>query len=555
MKMMRIFCKNNGTYYDFPAGSGLREIYDKAGLDMPYGVTSAKVNNVSRSLSAKIYADCDVEYIDVTDPSGMRTYIRSLFFVLCAAVEDTISDARVLLEHAVSNGYYCDLRLDREITLEDVARIKERMLELIEQDMPFIRMHMHTEDAVGLFLGKGMFDKVKLLRSRGSVYSDVYTLGTHADFYYGNLLPSTGYIKVFDLVKYYDGLLLSGPSKSNPHVTGEVVKQEKMLEVFHRNLRWLDVLSLSNVGDLNEAVDKGDATDIIKVTEALQEKLIGNIADDITEHFKDCNVGIVLISGPSSSGKTTFSKRLSIQLMANGVRPYPVSLDNYFKNREDTPLDENGEYDFESLYALDLDLFNSQMRDVMSGEEVALPTYDFIAGKRVYKGDRLKLEKGMVLILEGIHALNPELTSGIDDALKYRVYVSALTSISLDDHNPIPTTDNRLLRRILRDYKTRGYSAKDTIGRWESVRNGENKWIFPYQENADVMFNSALLYELAVLRPLVEPVLMSVPEDCSEYGEAYRLLRFLQYFKAIRSDEIPPTSLIREFLGGSSFKY
>ena len=511
MKMMRIFCKNNGTYYDFPAGSGLREIYDKAGLDMPYGVTSAKVNNVSRSLSAKIYADCDVEYIDVTDPSGMRTYIRSLFFVLCAAVEDTISDARVLLEHAVSNGYYCDLRLDREITLEDVARIKERMLELIEQDMPFIRMHMHTEDAVGLFLGKGMFDKVKLLRSRGSVYSDVYTLGTHADFYYGNLLPSTGYIKVFDLVKYYDGLLLSGPSKSNPHVTGEVVKQEKMLEVFHRNLRWLDVLSLSNVGDLNEAVDKGDATDIIKVTEALQEKLIGNIADDITERFK--------------------------------------------KNREDTPLDENGEYDFESLYALDLDLFNSQMRDVMSGEEVALPTYDFIAGKRVYKGDRLKLEKGMVLILEGIHALNPELTSGIDDALKYRVYVSALTSISLDDHNPIPTTDNRLLRRILRDYKTRGYSAKDTIGRWESVRNGENKWIFPYQENADVMFNSALLYELAVLRPLVEPVLMSVPEDCSEYGEAYRLLRFLQYFKAIRSDEIPPTSLIREFLGGSSFKY
>lgn len=554
--MISIYCKNTDTRHEFSPGTSLAEIYETLKPDMPFGVTNAKVNNVARPLTYVVYQNKDVEFLDVRDPSGMRTYVRSLFFVLCAAVEDLFPDKQVLVEHSVSNGYYCDLRLGRPITVDDVSRIKERMAVMIEQDIRFNQMNMHTQDAIQLFRGKCMFDKVKLLETSGKLYTNIYTLGTHADYYYGDLLPSTGSLKVFNLVKYYDGMLLSGPSPLNPRVTGEVIKQEKMLEVFKRNLHWIDVLGLSNVGDMNMAVRDGRATDIINVTEAMQEKRIGKIAEDIAARFRsEDRTRVVLISGPSSSGKTTFSKRLSIQLMTNGIKPYPVSLDNYFVDREHTPKDSNGDYDYESLYALDLELFNSQMRDMLSGKEVELPVYNFLTGKREYRGDKLKLDDDMVLILEGIHALNPELTPQIGARQKFKVYVSALTSISLDDHNPIPTTDNRLLRRILRDYKTRGYSAQQTISRWPSVRKGENKWIFPYQEQADAMFNSALLYELAVLRPFVEPVLRSVPESCPEYAEAFRLLRFIEYFQPIRSKDIPPTSLLREFLGGSSFKY
>lgn len=554
--MISIYCKNTDTRHEFSPGTSLAEIYETLKPDMPFGVTNAKVNNVARPLTYVVYQNKDVEFLDVRDPSGMRTYVRSLFFVLCAAVEDLFPDKQVLVEHSVSNGYYCDLRLGRPITVDDVSRIKERMAVMIEQDIRFNQMNMHTQDAIQLFRGKCMFDKVKLLETSGKLYTNIYTLGTHADYYYGDLLPSTGSLKVFNLVKYYDGMLLSGPSPLNPRVTGEVIKQEKMLEVFKRNLHWIDVLGLSNVGDMNMAVRDGRATDIINVTEAMQEKRIGKIAEDIAARFRsEDRTRVVLISGPSSSGKTTFSKRLSIQLMTNGIKPYPVSLDNYFVDREHTPKDSNGDYDYESLYALDLELFNSQMRDMLSGKEVELPVYNFLTGKREYRGDKLKLDDDMVLILEGIHALNPELTPQIGARQKFKVYVSALTSISLDDHNPIPTTDNRLLRRILRDYKTRGYSAQQTISRWPSVRKGENKWIFPYQEQADAMFNSALLYELAVLRPFVEPVLRSVSESCPEYAEAFRLLRFIEYFQPIRSKDIPPTSLLREFLGGSSFKY
>lgn len=554
--MITIYCKNTGTKHEFSPGISLAEIYETLKPDMPFGVTNAKVNNVAKPLTYRAYQNKDVEFLDVRDPSGMRTYIRSLFFVLCAAVEEVFPDKQVLVEHAVSNGYYCDLKLERPITVDDVTRLKEKMAIMIEQDIKFNQMNMHTEDAIQLFRGKSMYDKVKLLETSGKLYTNIYTLGTHADYYYGDLLPSTGMLKVFNLVKYYDGMLLSGPSPQNPNVTGEVIKQEKMLEVFKRNLQWIDILGLSNVGDMNLAVKADRATDIINVTEAMQEKRIGIIAEEIAKRFHSPDrTRVVLISGPSSSGKTTFSKRLSVQLMTNGIKPYPVSLDNYFVDREHTPKDSNGEYDYESLYALDLELFNNQMRDILSGKEVELPVYNFLTGKREYRGEKLKLDKDMVLILEGIHALNPELTPQIEAGQKFKVYVSALTSISLDDHNPIPTTDNRLLRRILRDYKTRGYSAQQTISRWPSVRKGENKWIFPYQEQADAMFNSALLYELAVLRPFVEPVLRSVPESCPEYAEAFRLLRFIEYFQPIRSKDIPPTSLLREFLGGSSFKY
>jgi uridine kinase len=401
-----------------------------------------------------------------------------------------------------------------------------------------------------------MNDKVKLLETSGSLYTYYYTLGDTVDYYYGNLLPSTGFIWLFDIVKYYDGLLLRIPNKENPNVLEEVVKQEKMLDVFKEHLRWNYIMGLGNVGDFNMACEEGHATDLINVAEALQEKKIAQIADDIYHRGENGNrVKLVLISGPSSSGKTTFSKRLSVQLMTNGLRPYPISLDNYFVDREDTPRDENGNYDYESLYALDLELFNTQLQALLRGEEVELPRFNFNLGKKEYKGDKLRIDEHTILILEGIHALNPELTPQIPAASKYKIYVSALTTISLDDHNWIPTTDNRLLRRIIRDFNYRGYSAQETISRWPSVRAGEDKWIFPYQENADVMFNSALLFEFAVLRCHAEPILTSVPRNCPEYAEAYRLLKFIKYFTPVQDKEIPPTSLLREFLGGSSFKY
>ena len=554
--MLQICCKNNNISKEFPIGSSLLDIYYGFNLNFPYQVVSAKVNNRSEGLNFRVYNNKDIEFLDVRDQSGMRTYVRSLCFVLFKAVTELHTPGKLFVEHPVSKGYFCNLRIGRPIELEDVKRIKQRMQEIIAENIPYHRIECHTAEAVRIFSERGMNDKVRLLETSGSLYTYYYTLGDTVDYYYGNLLPSTGYLKLFDIVKYYDGLLLRIPSRENPEVLEDVVKQEKMLDVFKEYLNWSYIMGLNNAGDFNLACEEGHATDLINVAEALQEKKIAQIADTIFHRGENGNrVKLVLIAGPSSSGKTTFSKRLSIQLMTNGLKPFPISLDNYFVDREDTPLDENGNYDYESLYALDLELFNQQLQALLRGEEVELPRFNFALGKKEFKGDKLKIEDNTILILEGIHALNPELTPHIPAERKFKIYVSALTTISLDDHNWIPTTDNRLLRRIIRDFNYRGYSARETISRWPSVRAGEDKWIFPYQENADVMFNSALLFEFAVLRLHAEPILMGVPRNCPEYCEAYRLLKFIKYFVPVQDKEIPPTSLLREFLGGSSFKY
>ncbi len=554
--MLQIYCKNINKSKSFPIGISLLDVYSGFDLDMPYGPVSARVNNKVESLNFRIYNNKDVEFLDITSSSGMRTYIRSLCFVLCKAVEDLYPSGSIALEHPVSKGFYCQLKLDRSIGLDDVQRIKQRMKEIIADNLPFERFEKHTTEVVELFRQKGMDDKVHLLETSGNLYSYYYTLRNTIDYYYGSLLPSTGYIHLFDLVKYYDGLLLQVPNRQNPQKLEEIVKQEKMLEVFKEHRRWNQILGVSTVGDFNKACIAGHATELINVSEALQEKRISQIADEIFNRGqKGCPVKLILISGPSSSGKTTFSKRLSVQLMANGLRPYPVSLDDYFVNRVDTPKDENGNYDYESLYALDLDFFNQQLKALLNGEEVELPRFNFSTGIREMSGKRLKLDENMILILEGIHALNPELTPHIPAESKFKIYVSALTTILLDNHNYIPTTDNRLLRRIIRDFKYRGYSAEDTISRWPSVRAGEDKWIFPYQENADVMFNSALLFELAIIKDYAEPILRKVPNNRPEYSEAYRLRKFLEFFVPLQDKELPPTSLLREFLGGSSFRY
>ena len=554
--MLQIYCKNKNLTKEFPEGSSLLDIYEGFNLEMPYGPVSAKVNNKVESLDFRVYYNKDVEFLDITTTSGMRTYVRSLCFILVRAVEELYPDGTVSLEYPVSKGYFCNLHIGRPVELDDVQRIKQKMHEIIEANLPFLRTEAHTDDVINLFLQRGMMDKVKLLKTSGQLYTCYYRLGDTVDYYYGSLVPSTGYIHLFDIAKYYDGLLLRIPSRENPGKLEEVIKQEKMLEVFQEYHRWNRIMGISTVGDFNVACNEGHATDLINLSEALQEKKISRIADEITNRNQNGErVKLVLISGPSSSGKTTFSKRLSIQLMANGLKPYPISLDDYFVDREKTPLDANGKHDFESLYALDLPFFESQLSDLLAGKEVELPRFNFTTGKREMTGNKLRIDDHMILILEGIHALNTALTPNIPVANKFKIYVSALTTIQLDYHNYIPTTDNRLLRRIIRDYKYRNYSAEETIARWGSVRAGEDKWIFPYQEYADAMFNSALLFELAVLKDYVEPILRKVPNNSPEYSEAHRLLRFLSYFVSVRDKELPPTSLLREFLGGSSFRY
>ena len=554
--MLQIYCKNNKETREIPEGTSLIDIYRELGLNMPYGPVSAKVNNKVENLNFRVYYNKDVEFLDITSASGMRTYVRSLCFILVKAVDDLYPCGTISLEHPVSKGYFCKLHIDRTIGLDDVSRIKKRMQEIIKEDLPITRYEQRTEDVIKIFQERGMTDKVKLLSTSGKLYSFYYRLGDTLDCYYSSLVPSTGYIKKFDIVKYYDGLLLQIPNKNNPEKIEELIKQEKMLEVFQEHHRWNEILGISTVGDFNIACNEGHAIDLINVSEALQERKIVKIADEIAARQVDENrVKIILISGPSSSGKTTFSKRLSIQLMTNGLKPYPISLDDYFVNRDNTPLDENGNHDFESLYAVDLPFFKKQLDTLLEGGEVELPKFNFSSGMRENSGIKFRLEDNMILILEGIHALNPELTPNIPVENKYKIYVSALTTILLDKHNYIPTTDNRLLRRIIRDSKYRGSSAESTIARWPSVRAGEEKWIFPYQENADAMFNSALLFELAVIKDHIEPILRKVPNNCPEYSEAHRLLHFLSYFVSIQDTELPPTSLLREFLGGSSFVY
>lgn len=554
---VKIFCKNNGQSYDIAIGSSLLEVLQKLNLQLPYPIVSAKVNNRSEGLRFRLYNNKDIDFLDLRQSSGMRTYVRSLCFVLYKAVRTLFPKGILRVEHPVSKGYYCNLFLDRPLKAEDVAAIKRQMERIIAENLPFERHECHTDEVIRLFNAQGLSDKVKLLETSGSLYSYYNSCGDTIDFYYGNLLPSTGYLRLWDILPYDEGILLRIPNKEQPDRLEEIIKQEKMLEVFKEHLHWNQLMGLNNVGDFNHLCLQGHATDLINLNEALQERKIARIAEAIASRSADGSGGVklVLISGPSSSGKTTFSKRLSIQLMTCGLRPYPISLDNYFVNREETPLDAQGNYDYESLYALDLKLFNDQLQALLRGEEVELPTFNFTTGRKEYKGERLCIDQNTILVLEGIHALNPELTPDIPDGKKFKVYVSALTTISLDNHNWIPTTDNRLLRRIIRDYKYRNYSAQQTISRWPSVRAGEDKWIFPYQENADMMFNSAMLYELAVLRSHAEPILSSVPQNCPEYAEAYRLLKFIRYFTPVQDKEIPPTSLLREFLGGSSFKY
>ena len=551
-QVIQIRCKNNKKIVNVNIGSTLSDVLNEINLKMPYGPVCAKVNNKVEGLHYRLYHKKDVEFLDMTSGSGSRNYTRSVFFVLCKAVKDIWPKSHVVIDIPVSNGYYCDLRIGRPVTEEDVAKVKARMDEIIAAAMPIRRHESVTEKAIKLFSDLGDTAKVKLLQTTGRLYTTYYDIDGYYDFYYGSLLTNTKQIYLYGLDKYYDGMLLRIPTQKDPSILPEMIRQDKLFEIFKEHHHWQDVMEIRTVGDFNNAVDTDHSIDLINISEALQEKKIAHIADEIA---KRKGVKLILLAGPSSSGKTTTCKRLSIQLIANGLRPLQISLDDYFVDREQSPRDENGDYDFESIHALNLKLINEQFNALFHGEEVELPRYDFPTGKSVKSGNKLKMEDNNVLVVEGIHALNPELTAQIPEELKYRVYVSALTTILLDDHNYIPTTDNRLLRRIIRDYKYRGVDARETIRRWPSVRAGENKWIFPFQENADVMFNSAMLFELAVIKQQAEPLLEQVPENCPEYSEAYRLLKFLKYIKPIPNTDIPPTSLLREFLGGSSFKY
>ena len=551
-QVIQIRCKNNKKSQKVEIGSTLFDIFSAFDLKMTHGPVSARVNNKVEGMHYRVYNSKDVEFLDMTSSSGSRAYTRTLFFVLCKAVQDIYPATDVVIDIPVSNGFYVDIRLGRPVVDEDVNIIRRRMQEIIDARMPIRRFTVPTEEAVALFQEKGDVEKVKLLKTSGSIYTTYYKIGDYVDYYYGTLLTNTSQLYLFGLEKYYDGMLLRIPSLKNPDVLGEMTRQDKMFEIFKEHHRWQSILGIRTVGDFNQAIDANHATDIINISEALQEKKLAKIAEDIAQRK---GVKLVLLAGPSSSGKTTSCKRLSIQLAVNGLKPLQISLDDYFVDRDKTPKDENGEYDFESIYALNLDLLNDQFNALFRGEEVDLPKYDFPSGKSIKSGKKLKLEPNNVLVVEGIHALNPELTAHIPEEQIYRVYASALTTILLDNHNYIPTTDNRLLRRIIRDYKYRGVSAQETIHRWPSVRAGENKWIFPFQENADAMLNTAMLYELSVLKMQAEPLLQQVPENCEEYAEAYRLLKFLKYFKGIPYNNLPPTSLLREFLGGSSFHY
>lgn len=554
METISIYCKNNHIYKNVPIGSSLSEIYVLVGAPLRYRPLSARVNQRVHGLDYRCWTPKDIEFVDYTHSSGYRTYVRSLCFILVKAVNDLYPGLPFTLEHPVSKGFYCAFEDRRETSSGEVEKIKKRMQEIVAADVPFLLHHMRTADAIELFRKCGLSDKSLLIETAGMAYTSYYEMDGYIDYFYGSLVPSSGYIHLFDLIPYEDGVLLQVPKRNHPVELEEVVPQKKMFHAYKEHLTLQRTLDLNYAGDLNRAIEQGKAQDIIMVSEAMQEKQIANIAEEIAERYKH-GVRIVLISGPSSSGKTTFCKRLQIQLITNFLHPLGISLDDYYVNRKDTPKDENGDYDFESLYAIDLPYFDSDLNKLIAGEAIEIPSFDFESGKRIYRGDILQMRENSILLLEGIHGLNPELTAKIPPENIFRVYVSALTTISLDDHNWIPTSDNRLLRRIVRDYRSRGYSAKDTIAMWPRVRKGEDKWIFPYQENADAMFNSAMIYELAVLRKFAEPILSEVREMDDENAEAYRLLRFLRYFNYIPLEELPKTSLLREFLGGGNFSY
>ena len=551
---VRVTCVNTNSSRDIKIGSTLEELIEVFGVKMPYLIANAKVNNRTESLSYRVYRPKIVEFVDLSNNSAMRTYVRSLCFILAKAVDDILPNAEMYIEHAVAKGYYFQIEADVPVGKPELDAIRERMREIVEADISFEQVEEETTKVVQLFRERGMEDKARLLETSDFLYSRYSKLDEYVDYFYGCLTPSTGYISLFDIQPYNGGYLLRVPRREKPVELEPEIQQDKLLNVYREHLQFLKISKLGNVGDLNRAIQEDRISTVIQVAEAYQSKQIAEIAEKITRGFDD-GIQVVFISGPSSSGKTTFRKRLEIQLLVNMLKPVGVSLDDYFVNRDETPLDAHGEKDYESLYALDLELFENHMLALMRGEEIELPFYNFVTGKREFRGNMLKMDTNSILIVEGIHGLNPELTAHIPEDKKFLVYVSALTTISLDDHNWIPASDNRLLRRMVRDYRYRGYSAQQTISRWDSVRRGEDKWIFPYQENADVMFNSAMIYELAAIRRHAEPVLMQVPRTAFEYSEAYRLLKFLSYFNYINDQELPPTSLLREFLGGSSFRY
>ena len=549
---VQILIKNNGQTIEVPMGAQLEEVYQLSGLQMEHGPISAHVNNKVEGMHYRVYKQKEVEFLDITSASGSRAYTRTLFFVLCKVAHELFDPCKVAIDIPVSNGYYVNLNIGRPVTLDDVGAIRRRMQEVVDAAMPVHRHETTTEEAITLFDSLHNHSKVKLLKSTGRIFTTYYDIDGYVDYYYGSLLTNTKQLYLFGVEKYYDGLLLRLPSREHPNELGEMTHQDKMFGIFKEHHQWQDSLGLRTVGDLNDVIQQGHYSTLIQISEALQEKKMAQIADEITRRK---GTKLVLIAGPSSSGKTTTCKRLSVQLAVNGIRPVNISLDDYFVDRENTPRDEKGDYDYEHLHALNLPLFNEQLAALFRGEEVELPRYDFQKGTSGRSGKKLRLGENEILVVEGIHALNPELTAQIPNEQIYRIYASALTTILLDKHNYIPTTDNRLLRRIIRDHKYRGVSAKETIRRWPSVRAGENKWIFPFQENADAMFNTAMLFELAVIKCQAEPLLEQVPENCPEYAEAYRLRKFLSYIRPIPETQIPPTSLLREFLGGSSFKY
>jgi uridine kinase len=554
-KQVTIYCKNTKSFHDYPIGTSLIEIYDNLNIQLKYKVVAARVNYKVEDLSFLVYKPKDIEFIDMSTPSGMRVYVRSLSMVLAKAVSELFPEAILRIEHPISKGYYCKIdNISQPVSAEVIQQVKERVNLIISQGKRIVSEEKQTKEVKDLFVhGVNQKDKLALFETLGNPYCRFFRIDDFIDYYNGVLLPSTDYLGLYDLIPYYDGLLLRVPNRENPVELEDVVMLPKMYDIFKEYVGWNKIMNLNNVGEFNVACRNNQSFNLIKVSEALHEKKVASIADMISQRSE--KVRFVLVSGPSSSGKTTFSKRLSVQLMVSGLKPVILSLDNYFVNRIDTPLDENGDWDFEHLHALDLDLFNKQLKQLLNGEEIEIPFFNFEDGKRYYKGEKLQLKEDSVLIMEGIHALNPDLIPDIPQEITFKIYVSALTTISIDNHNWIPTTDTRLLRRIIRDYRFRNYSARETIARWPSVRRGEEKWIFPFQENADVMFNSALLFELAVLKKHAEPILAEVPKYCDEYTETHRLIKFLNYFVPIHDREIPPTSLLREFVGGSSFRY
>ncbi len=553
-KLVEIICENNNSKKHYPMGVTLLEIAKDQNISLANPILGALVNNEVRELDYHVFNPKQILFFDLSSPAGMRMYQRSLFFVLEKAVRDVLPGKRLSVEHSVSKGFYCEIEgFEGSIPLSLAFTLGDRMREIIARDIPFTSEKMATTEVIKYFDNQGYAEKSMLLKTRPRLYTTVYRLDDRMDYFYGCMVPSSGYLKKFDLVKYYDGLLLMVPKRSNPSEMEDLILQDKMFDIFREYKAWVEILGVSSIGSINQMVLDGNGDELIKIGEALQEKKVGQIADEIRKH-RD-TVSMVLISGPSSSGKTTFAKKLAIQLKVAGLTPVTLSLDNYFVDRDKTPLDENGQFDFESIYSLDIEAFNQDLLSLFSGKEIELPKFSFEHGKRFYDGTKLLITDKTILLIEGIHALNPLLTHLVDADKKFKVYVSALTSLSVDGHNRIPTTDNRLIRRIIRDFRYRNYSALDTISRWESVRRGEDKYIFPFQEEADVMFNSSLLFELGVLKQYADPVLREVPPSVKEYAEAQRLLKFLEYFVPIDDKEIPPTSIIREFLGGSSFSY